>query len=710
MPNNSPISKIHFDVFELDLKDGELRKECLAVKLAPQPFKILALLASRQGQIVAREEIQRVIWGDETFVDFDVGLNQCIRQIRAVLGDDAQNPRFIETLSRRGYRFIAPVEPVKEEIAPEVTTSESGNVDVTGFPPVRIDLTPDHLISVRQEAPITRGKGVRNGLASRLGVKRTLGIAAAAFLVAIVVIAVIFEAFGPKNFWTELLRRGQEKTIRSLAVLPFRNLSGDVEQEYFAEGMTDQLITNLAQIPSIRVVSLTSVMRYRKAQKSLPIIARELNVDAIVEGTVTRWGDHVRVTAQLVQAEPEKHLWAKSYERSMGDALNLQGEVAEAIATAIRVKLTPQERTRIGARHPSNPAAEAAYFKGHYYFEKSQTQWNRGADAPLNRSIEYFQQATAIDPRFSLAYTELATAYDMLLMTDAPDPFERPADVSAKAKAAALKAIEIDNASVGAHSALAWARFVYDWDWTGAEAEFTRAIDLNPGFSTGHYWYAMFLTAMGRQQEAMTHIRRAEELDPVSPSTRLGGAWIFYHARRYDEAIQEDRAALALNTNSARAHYSLGWACVKIGSFQQAASEFKTGARLSGGDTQTLWAYGAYLDAVSGKREDSLKMLRLLNAQRKPSRISPYVVAEIYAALGDRDRAFSSLETAYRERRWEMVYLEVDPDLDRVHTDPRFAELVRRMNLPPHRQLAPAAAGIPTLQQLAPPDDLEFIQ
>ncbi|MGH9397625.1 MAG: winged helix-turn-helix domain-containing tetratricopeptide repeat protein [Terriglobia bacterium] len=682
MPDNATNSRIRFDVFELNLNDGELRKEGLAVKLAPQPFKILALLAARAGQIVTREEIQRVVWGEETFVDFDLGLNQCIRQIRTALGDEAQNPRFIETLSRRGYRFIAPVRPVTEVANPKLTTSNSENPAVAGFPPVRIDTTPDNLSRFRQEGPAADAKGVRNQLAGHLSVKRALGIAVAAFLLAVVVLTLIIEAFGPRGFWTELFRHRQERTIRSLAVLPFRNLSGDSEQEYFAEGLTDQLITNLAQIPALRVISRTSTIQYRDSHKALPAIARELNVDAIVEGTVTRSGSRVRVTAQLVQAEPEKHLWARSYERGLGDALSLQGEIAEAIATEIQVKLTPRQQTLLRSRRSENPAAEDAYLKGHYYFQKSRSQWNQSAKAPLNKSIGYFRQATAIDPNFSLAYTGLATAYDVLLTTEVRDATHQPAAISAKAKAAALKALQIDGESAQAHAALAWNRFVYDWDWPGAGAEFKRAIALNPGYATGHYWYAMYLTAMGRHNQAISEIRFAEKLDPVSPATRFEGAWIFYNARRYDEAVQEDRAALALNPNSARAHYALGWACVKTSLFQQAALEFQKGASFSGGDTQTLDAYMGYLDAVSGKRHDAFRMIRLLDAKRPPATISSYVIAEIYAALDEKDPAFTSLEKAYQQRQFGMVYLKVDPDLDGLRSDPRFADLLRRMDLP----------------------------
>lgn len=694
MPDNSTISIIYFDVFELDLKDGELRKEGLAVKLAPQPFKILAMLASRAGQIVIREEIQRAVWGEDTFVDFDLGLNQCIRQIRTALGDDSQNPKFIETLSRRGYRFIP---PVKEAKRLEAEISDSGEQAVDGFPPMRIDIRPGDIEPSPQEGPAADVKRARKQLAGRLSVKRTVGIAVAAILVAVVVLALIIEAFGPRSFWTELFRRGQGKTIRSLAVLPFRNLSGDPEQEYFAEGMTDQLITDLAQIPSLRVISRTSTTQYRDSRKALPTIARELSVDAVVEGTVTRSGSRVRVTAQLVQAEPEKHLWAKSYERSMGDALNLQGEVAEAIAAEIRVKLPPQEGMRLTPYRFQNPAAEDAYLKGHYYFQKGRSQWNQSANAPLNKSIGYFRQAITIDPSFSLAYTGLATAYDALLTTEVRDATHQPGAVSAKAKAAALKALQIDGESAQAHAALAWNQFVYDWDWPGAEAEFKRAIALDPGYATGHYWYAMYLSAMGRHDQAIAEIRLAERLDPISSGIRFGGGWVFYEARRYDETIQEDQAALALSPNSARAHFALGWVSVKRGLFQQAASEFQKGAILSGGDTQTLDAYMGYLDAASGKRQDAFRMIRLLNAKRPPASISSYVIAEIYAALGEKDLAFTSLEKSYQEHQFEMTYLKVDPDLDSLRSDPRFTDLLRRMHLPQLRTLLP---------RFAPPDDL----
>ncbi|MDE3179228.1 MAG: winged helix-turn-helix domain-containing protein [Acidobacteriota bacterium] len=378
MADGSPAS-ISFGVFELNLKDSEVRKDGYSVKLAPQPFSVLALLASRAGQVVAREEIQRLVWGEDTFVDFDLGLNQCIRQIRSALGDDAQSPRYIETLSRKGYRFIAPVktEPVESETPDPVAKS------AIGLPGQVLGETPGAANPSQAEKLPPHLAGVPNPSRIR---RRTLWVVIGACIAVVIALIIVL---GPGGLD---ITYNPANSIRSLAVLPFRNLSADPSQEYFTEGVTDQLITDLAQIPTLRIISRTSVTQYKDTRKSLPVIAGELKVDAVVEGSVARSGNRVRITAQLVEAHPERHLWAKTFERSTGDALNMQGEIAESIATEIRAKLTPQERTLLDNRLPENAAAEGAYLKGHYHFLRSQSQLDEGMEAPLNKSIAYFSR------------------------------------------------------------------------------------------------------------------------------------------------------------------------------------------------------------------------------------------------------------------------------------------------------------------------------
>lgn len=683
MPDEPRLRPIRFDDYEIDLKEAEVRKAGLPVKLAPQPFRILALLASRPGETVSREEIQRTVWGGETFVDFEVGLNQCIRQIRGALGDDAQHPRFIETMSRRGYRFIAPLvareveegEEVGRRVTPvQLETGVEGTGVLTQAPEAaKAADADDRALQPRLSTPMPGGRAIR--------LRRGMWALAAGVAVAIFVFAIYGAGLRPGELFRGHSRAQRPDSIRSLAVLPFRNLSGDPSQDYFAEGMTDQLITELAQIRELRVISRTSVTPYKVTLKTLPAIARELHVDAVVEGSVVQSGNRVKVTAQLLQAQPERHLWAKSFERPAGDALSLQGEIAEEIASEIQIKLTPQEQTKLALHSRGSPAAQEAYLRGQFYLQRSQAQWNQNALPPLKQSILLFERAIQLDPHDAQAYSGLATAYDALLSRDVRDAAIQPAEISEKVKRAAVTALQLDPGNARARVALGWVRFVYDWDWSGAGAEFQQAVASGPGYAASRGAYAMYLCAMGRTDEAMSQIRLAEDLDPVSWGTRLAGGWVYYHAHHYDEAIQENRAAVTLAPQSPRAHDALGWTMVKRGLYQQAAAEFQTAAKLSN-DNQTFEAYTAYLDAVAGKRREALLHLRNLESHRGRPAISPYVRAEIYTALGDRDRAFANLGEACDQRSFEMVYLRSDPDLDSLRSDPRFTALERRMKLP----------------------------
>lgn len=663
MPQNFASAKIHFDVFEIDLKEGELRKAGLPAKLAPQPFRILAMLARRPGETVTREEIQRTVWGDDTFVDFGVGLNQCIRQIRSALDDDAQSPRFIETMPRRGYRFIGELNQIQAPVEPGVTEVPAAQAKATeALPTPGADRAPQ--------------AGLRVWIAGRMG---------AAKLVTAAVLLSVLSVFLAARFLAG--RRSpsgkpdRTDTVRSLAVLPFRNLSGDAGQDYIAEGITDQLITKLAQISALRVTSGTSVVPYRDTQKPLAVIARELKVSAIVEGTVVRSGNRLRITAQLVQTKSERHLWAKSFERTAGDALDLENEIAEQIASEISVKLTPEERAQLDFRRTESPAAEDAYLRGEYELQQADVKWNSAAEAPLMESIRYFKLANLLDPDLAAAYAGKATAYDSLLFMDVRSTKLQSADISANIKAAALRALQIDPQNARAHLALALDHFVSDWDWAGADAEFRRALSSAPSFSGAHIGYASYLCAVGRTNSAISHMRLAEKIDPVAAGTRLGCGWVLYNARRYEEAARENRAAVTLDPNSPRTHDALGWTLVKLGRWREAKEEFRAAAKLSA-DAQTLDAYTAYLEAASGKRKEALATLQALDGHTEPHSVLPYVKAEIYAALGDHNSAFASLDRACKERSFEIVYLRVDPDLDPLRSDPRFAELLRRMNLP----------------------------
>jgi TolB-like protein/Flp pilus assembly protein TadD len=457
--------------------------------------------------------------------------------------------------------------------------------------------------------------------------------------------------------------------IESIAVLPLENLSRDPEQEYFADGMTEELITDLAKISALKVISRTSVMHYKGTQKTVPEIAKELGVDALIEGSVQRSGSRVRITAQLIHAPADRHLWAESYERDLRDVLALQGEVARAIANQIRVTLTPQEQARLTTARQVNPEARELYLKGLF-------QWDKRTEEGLKKSVEYFERAKEKDPSYALAYSGLAGSYNMLgLWGDLPQMESAP-----KAKAAAIKALEIDDQLAEAHASLGWNKFAFDWDWSGAEREFRRAIELNPGYVTAHRWLANCLTQQGRLEEALAEIRRAQQLDPISLITNSVLAYTLYMNRRYDQAVEQERKTLALDDHFAPAHWGLGLALEQKGKFAEAIAESQKAT--------TLDAHPVYLAAlghaygVAGRRGEARAALGKLVQLSKERDIAWNEVAVVYAGLGEKDKALATLDAAYKRHDGQLNWLKVDPRLDPLRSDPRFEDLLRRMNLP----------------------------
>src|ERR1700758_1288625 len=444
---------IRFGVFELDLRAGELRKQGVRIRLQEQPLLILQTLLERPGEIVTREELIAKIWPEGTFVDFDHGLHSAMKRLRDALGDSADSPRFVETLARRGYRFIAPVDvPAQPAI-------------LVPSPPVESLPTP---APDGEDQPQPRNPAKKIVLAG-------LVIVVAAF-----VFCFAFNVGGLRNW---LLGKTSVKSYRSLAVLPLANLSSDPSQDYFAEQMTEELITQFSNLGDLKVISRTSVMQYKGTSKPLPQIARELNADAIVEGAVHLSGKRVRITAQLVDAASDKHLWAKDYDRDLSDVLLLQSDVARDIARTIQVQLTPQQQKRLEKEiRPVIPEAYESYLLGRYH-------WNKRTEDGLKKAGDFFQQAIAKDPNYALAYSGLADYYAFLTLVGGPEIMP-PRQAMAKAKAAAVKSLELDDSLAEAHASMGHVLHNYDWEWAGAEREFKRAIELNPNYSIVHHWYA----------------------------------------------------------------------------------------------------------------------------------------------------------------------------------------------------------------------------
>ena len=457
--------------------------------------------------------------------------------------------------------------------------------------------------------------------------------------------------------------------IESLAVLPLENFSQDPSQDYFADGMTEVLIADLSQIGKLRVISRTSVMRFKQAKKPLPEIARELNVDAVVEGSVLSSGGRVRITAQLIYAPTDRHLWAKSYERSLSDVLLLQSEVARAIADEIRITLTPQEELQLGGARRVNPEANDAYLRGKYY-------WGKRTPDDLKKAFEYFKQALGKDPRYAPAYLGIAEYYSVL-------PFytgSAPDEVFPKAKQAVSKALELDDTLAEAHGADAYTKAYYDWDWAGAEEEFKRSLALDPNNATVHHRYSRFLASLGRIDEALAEIKRARELDPLSLVAKANVGVVYYFGRRYDQAIDELKRLLETQPDFSVAHWGLGLAYEQKRMYWQAIEEFEKAAALEKDDPNSIASLGhAY--AVTGNKGAALKTIDELNVLAKHGDVSPYQLAVVYVGLGEKDRAFESLEKAKVERSTLLTYLKMDPRFDSLRSDPRFQDLLRGMGL-----------------------------
>ena len=617
-----PADTVHFGVFQLDLKARELHKAGVKVKLQDQPFRVLALLLERAGQVVTREELRQRVWPTDVYVAFDQGLNNAIKKVRDALGDSADSPRFIETVARHGYRFVAPVNALPER------PSEP-----------RFSFGSDTL---RKAALI--------------------GLTTASLLAAL--------AYWVWQGPAMRARAPSEKVI--LAVLPFDNLSRDPDQEFFSDGLTEELITQLGKLNPERltVIARGSVAKYKGSSLAANQIGRELNADYLVQGSFRRASDRVRITVQLIQVRDQTDLWAESYDRELKDILVLQDSVSRTIANQIHITLTPGQQTQLPSSRKLDPEAYEAYLKGRYY-------WNKRTAEGMQKAVIYFQQAIDEDPGYGAAYSGLADSNSGL----AWHGFSSPADALPKANRAALKAIEIDPESAEAHASLALVRH-HKWEWTGAEAEFKRALQLDPHYANAHHWYGDYLSVMGRHDEAQLEARQALALDPLN---LMIGTWVglrYYLARKYDAAAEQGRNTAELDPNFAAAHLLLGEAYVQKGLHEKGLAELQRAAGLSGNSPLYL-AQVAVAQASAGRKTEALRIVAQLQALSSKQYVSPYGLAQIYAALNDKEQTFKWLQIAYDDRAVWMSYLAVDPVFDACRSDQRFQDLLRRVGLLP---------------------------
>lgn len=613
----------------------------MLIKLAGQPVAILAKLLHHPGELVTREEIQRELWPADTFVDFEHSVNAAMKRLRAALNDSPNAPRYIETLAGRGYRFIVPVNGAlgsSEASAAVGVEVESGSKPSSR--PHQWWLWPS--IAVLMLAATLAGWLWRDSLRGIAGPSRS-------------------------------------PVIRSLAVLPLENLTADPSQEYFADGMTDALITDLAQIGTLRVISRTSIMRYKGLRKPLPEIARELGVEGIVEGTVTRSAGRVRITSQLIYAPADQHLWAHSYEHDLGDAVNLQSEVAEAIAREVRAVLTPEQRARLSARVTTNPEAYEAYLKGRYY-------WNQRTPGGVKKSIEFFQQAVEKDTNFALAYAGLADAYNFSnILAVAP-----PKESSPEAKAAATKALALDPQLGEAHAALGLVKSHYDFDFPGAQKEFLKAIELNPNYPNAYLFYAGgYLTPMGRHEEAIAQMKKALELDPLSTALNnyMGNTYLF--AGDYEKSLQQFQHTIELDPTFPLAHFFFAGLLTELGRYEEAIKENERGELLLGASSQEAGAVATQFRKAfqslgpQGFWQKNLDLTLKAHKQARTGYFAAIDLADAYARAGDKENAFKWLEKSYEDREGQTITLvRWLPDFKSLRTDPRFANLLGRMGLP----------------------------
>jgi TolB-like protein/DNA-binding winged helix-turn-helix (wHTH) protein/Tfp pilus assembly protein PilF len=628
---------VRFGDFELDLRTGELRRDGTSLKLQPQPAKVLAVLVSRPGEIVTRQDLTRQVWGSETFVDFEQGLNFAIRQIRTVLEDDADQPRFLETLPKRGYRFIAAIE----------TTSEPAAV-----------VSPSQATSPQLNHENKIGDKTRNS-------RKMWAVLAGAGLLLLIALIVLSTRHQVRQSDAKL----GPGPIQSVAVLPLVNLSSDPVQEYFSDGLTDELITELAKVGDLRVISRTSVTGYKGTHKRVPEIAQELHVDAIVEGTMERVGDRVRIRAQLIHGATDQHLWAESYDGDLSDVLRLEGDVARDIAQQIG-HLTAEKRSQLRPNRPVPIGAHEDYLKGRYY-------WNRRTETGLRKGIEHFQKAIDQDPNYAQAYAGLADSYIML----ANWGLTAPSVAYPKAKVAARKALELDSQLVEALTSLAYATLLYDWDWEGAERGFHLAIALNPNYASAHHFYSICLMTSGRQAEALSEIRRAQELDPLSLIINSVYGWVYYEGRQYDQAIQQYTNTLEMDPSYVPALLDLGTSYMRMGDYHKAISQFES-ARAIAGDNGVVLSDLAQAHALSGEKSTALGILHRLQEPSARIFVSPWDLALICVALGEKKKAITFLQKAADEHVGWVVRLGIDPALDSLRDEPEFNQLKQRVRIP----------------------------
>jgi len=660
-----------FGPFVLDPGERLVRHGAARMELPPRAFDTLVVLVENNGRLLEKDELMRTVWGD-TVVE-ENNLSQAIYLLRKALRDGEDGARYIETVPKRGYRFVAEV----RELEPGEENGHSrGTISGFGPPGSSSYHSTNHQTPVAAEAAAPSATSEdhfhpavsagRNGLEPRGENSRTRrewlhGLVGG---LAIIAVAALLEGTGWKQ---KLFGEADTLPIRSVAVLPLQNLSNDPDQEYFVDGMTDELITDLAQIRELKVVSKTSIMQYKGTHIPLPQIGRELGVDAVIEGSVLRSGDRVRITAQLIRTATDRHIWAETYDGDLKDVLSLQGRVAEAITDQVKLNLTAEESGRLRRTPIVNPEAFDLYLRGRY-------AWNQRNSESFHKAVQYFTQAIEKDSNFALAYSGLADSYTLLAL------YGEGATAMSEAKTAAEKALRLDSTLAEAHTSLAAVKILHDWDWQGAEQEFHRAIELNPNSAQAHHWYGnLLLGPEGRHDEAIAELLRAQELNPLSQIINADTGFAYYLAGRYDLALPSYQKVLAANPNFVPVHFYLLKYYRQTGQYDLWVKESIEDTRLGGlaGQSQSL----QQVYAQGGSRAVMEAMARPGKSKLTGIRLDSCTSAEAAAMLGRNVAALDALEDCDRNSETALIYLKVDPVWAQLRPEPRFQELLRRIHL-----------------------------
>jgi TolB-like protein/DNA-binding winged helix-turn-helix (wHTH) protein/Tfp pilus assembly protein PilF len=655
--------RFRFGVFQLDALSGELYKHGTRIKLQDQPFQVLVMLLDRPGEVVSREELRKRVWDHDTYVDFDHSLNISINKLRDALGDSAATPRFIETLPRRGYRFIATVSAENPASVPVSVASAS--VVVSSTPSSEV-VTPQALQELRPSAPgspqtaESHDAGLRSGARPRY--RAGLLFAAAA--------VVTFAVLGG---WLWHGYAGAPRSSKSrvmLAVLPFEDLAPDQHDQYLIAGLHDEMIAQLGRLNPQRlgVIARTSVEQYAHQHKTLDQIGRELHVDYVLEGTVRSVEGRVRITAVLIRVSDQTQMWVETYEPQMHDILTLQEDVARRVAAALSVEFLPANEQKLRLSTTANAEAYEAYLKGRFL-------WYQETKQSLEDSITQFQKAIALDPNYAPAYVGLADAYNVL----GGYGFVSPQEAFPKGKEAAAKALELAPGLSDAYNSMAFVAFYYEWNWAESDELFKKALALNPNNQVAHEFYSEFLHAMARLDEAQVENRIAQELDPLSGWTHDDLGWIFLSRRRPEAAMVEFQKAITL-TKFPQAHLSLAVAYIRTGRYQDALIEARKAEELGGEQTRVLEVRGSSY-ALSGNIGEAQAIVDQLQAGTVKGRVSPYSVALVYTAMGKKVEALDWLEKAYREKDPWLVWIRVLVEWDSLRSEVRFNNLLRSVNL-----------------------------